>query len=132
LDFESGENDSVDYGFSISDGTTANRVVIFRTATNTISGVVREANVTQAAISTGTITPNARYKCALAYKLNDIVFYVNGAQIGVDTSSAIPACSALSTSSGAIAGTLFGRPVNQTLVFKTRLSNSELSQLTTL
>ena len=132
LDFEGGENDSIDYGFSISDETTTNRIVIFRTAANTLQVLVRSSGVTQAIIATGTITPNTRQKCALAYKLNDIAFYVNGVQIGVDTSATIPACSALSTSSGAIAGTLFGRPINQALLFKTRLTNDQLAELTAL
>jgi len=132
LDFESGANDSVDYGFSISDGTTTNRVAIFRGSANNLIGQVRVGAVTQASITSATLTPETRQKCAVAYKLNDIAFYVNGVQIGVDTSATIPACSALSTSSGGVAGTSFFRPVNQALLFKTRLTNDQLAELTSL
>jgi hypothetical protein len=131
LDFESGANDSIDYAFTLNDGTTTNRIRISRGAGNTITAQIRVAAVTQALIQTATVTPNTRFKCALAYKLNDVALYVNGAEIGVDTSSTIPACSVLATNLGDGTG-LFGRPINQALLFKTRLTNAQLAELTAL
>jgi hypothetical protein len=131
LDFESGANDSIDYAFTLNDGTTTNRIRISRGAGNTITAQIRVAAVTQALIQTATVTPNTRFKCALAYKLDDVALYVNGAEIGVDTSSTIPACSVLATNLGDGTG-LFGRPINQVLLFKTRLTNAQLAELTTI
>ena len=68
-------------------------------------------------------------KVACGYKNNDFVLYVNGVQIGTDTSAAVP------TMSKVIIGknpTLTTTPINQTKLYNTRLSNSELAALTTI
>jgi hypothetical protein len=129
LDFEGGPNDSIDYVYGINDGTTSNRIIIFRTTSNTIVTQVRVGGATQAFIETATVTANTRQKCAVAYKLNDVAFYVNGVQIGLDTSATIPTCSVLATNRGDGAA-LFGRSINQALLFKTRLTNAQLAELT--
>jgi hypothetical protein len=131
LDFEGGPNDSIDYVYGINDGTTNNRIIIYRSSSNNIITQVRVGGGSQALIQTATVTPNTRHKCAVAYKLNDVAFYVNGVQIGLDTSATIPTCSALATNDGGGAS-LFGRSINQALLFKTRLTNSQLQELTSL
>jgi hypothetical protein len=130
LDFESGANDGVNNTFSINNGSV-NRIIIRKTSSNTIDTQVRVAAVTQALIATSAITVNTRYKCAVGYKENDIVFYVNGVQIGVDTSSTIPACSIISNDAGSSIEPMY-RPINQAALFPTRLTNAQLAQLTTL
>jgi hypothetical protein len=85
-------------------------------------------------ISGGSITKGQRIKVAVGYKLNDVVLYLNGVQIGVDVSSTIPTCSVIAL------GTYVPLPndfvnnggINTTALFKTRLTNTELAQLTTL
>ena len=75
---------------------------------------------------------NGRHKFAFAYKSNDFILYVDGAQFGVDTS-------------GLVSGTLTelglqyysnnyvgSQKVNTATLFKTRLTNAELAQLTTI
>jgi hypothetical protein len=131
LDFEGGANDSIDYVYGINDGTTNNRIIIYRSNTNRIITQVRVGGGSQAIMQTATVTANTRQKCAVAYKLNDVAFYVNGVQIGLDTSATIPTCSVLATSDGAGAG-LFGRSINQAALFTTRLTNAQLAELTTL
>jgi hypothetical protein len=87
--------------------------------------------------STGSITgslgfTSGRHKFAFAYKSNDFILYVDGAQFGVDTS-------------GLVSGTLTelglqyysnnylgSQKVNTATLFKTRLTNAELAQLTTI
>jgi hypothetical protein len=66
-------------------------------------------------------------KIAMAYKLNDFAFYVNGALIGVDTSGIVPTCSVLDLSLG---GSTNSYTINQALLFKTRLTNAQLAELT--
>jgi hypothetical protein len=75
---------------------------------------------------------NQNYKIAVGYKLNDIVFYVNGVQIGVDTSATIPATNQIQL--GFLTGSFVEQKTNikSIALFKTRLTNSELQSLTTL
>jgi len=131
LDFEGGANDSANHFLGLSDGTTGNRIVIVRSSSNTLYAQIRVGGVEQAFIQTATLTDNTRYKCAIAYKANDIAFYVNGALVGTDTSATIPATSVFATNTG-VSSSFFERAINQTLVFKTRLTNAELATLTTI
>jgi|688.fasta_scaffold188675_3 hypothetical protein len=75
---------------------------------------------------------NGRHKFAFAYKNNDFVLYSDGVQVGTDTS-------------GSVSGTLtsFGfqydvsqyigrQNINASALWKTRLTNAELAQLTTI
>jgi hypothetical protein len=87
------------------------------------NGVSVDAGITFGAMTNGT-----RYKAALAYANNDVVFYVNGVSYGADTSVSIPTLSDtyLQNSFNNAKG------INQALLFKTRLSNSDLATLTQL
>ena len=67
-------------------------------------------------------------KVAMAYKLNDFVMYVNGTQVGTDTSATVPTCDILDLNFNVPTNNAFG--IGQALLFKTRLSNSELAALT--
>ena len=118
---------------SVSDGTNNNKVQIeYNTTSDTLIGIVRVSGVTQVSISATGMTPNTRYKAAIAYKANDFVFYVNGTQEGTDTSGSVPS-SMSAIHLGSQVGTFFesGEVYNATL-FDTRLTNSELATLTTL
>jgi hypothetical protein len=77
----------------------------------------------------GVMTIGQRYKCAIAYASNDAVFYVNGVLQGSDTSVIVPAVSSISLNRGAYENS---KEVNQALLFKTRLTNAKLAELTTL
>jgi len=117
---------------SINDASTSNRVSIGVTASNTLTALVTSAGIDQATI-TRTIAVGTRYKCAIAYKVNDFVLYVNGVQAGTDTSGLVPASlTRFSNDAGTTSTTPFDYPFNQALVFKTRLTNAELATLTTL
>jgi hypothetical protein len=85
-------------------------------------------------ITGGTISKGQRRKVAIGYANNDLVLYLNGTQIGVDTSTAIPTCAVFQlgaypplpndyTNDGGI---------NQAALFPTRLTNAELASLTSL
>jgi hypothetical protein len=85
-------------------------------------------------ITGGTIAKGQRIKIAVGYKQNDLVLYLNGTQIGVDTSTNIPTCAVFQlgaypplpndyTNDGGI---------NQAVLFPTRLTNAELASLTTI
>ena len=70
------------------------------------------------------------HKVALAYKLNDYVCYLDGVQVFSDTSATVPACSRLSIGTWVGDTQQLGGTINQTLLFQTRLSNSDLAALT--
>lgn len=90
---------------------------------------------TQQAFFSVSATAGTEYKIALAYKENDIKGYVNGASIGTDTSATIQ--SGLNNIYvGKLRGTTIqdfnGTIPKQVILYKTRLSNTELAELTTI
>ena len=119
---------------SLTDGTSSNLISIFHygLGIGNVLFFIRLSNVTQVAISTSTPT-SGTYKIALAYKNNDVVAYINGVQIGTDTSATIPATSAITLvdpiTTNAATKTVKRKNVS---VWKTRLTNVELAQLTTI
>ena len=115
---------------SLNDGTTSNRVVAGITGANTLSGVISSGGTSQASINY-TVAVGNRYKCAIAYKANDFVFYVNGVKAGEDTNGSVPASlTRFSLDNGTTFK--FNYPINSMIVWKTRLTNQELATLTTI
>jgi hypothetical protein len=114
----------------ISDNTDNNRI-LFTLFQNKIEFVGTTSGTSVFSIQSSTIT-TGRYKIAGAYKANDFVLYVNGVQIGADTSGTVPACNRYDLGqdrTGSLVNTIL---VNETLISKTRLTNDELISLTTL
>jgi hypothetical protein len=121
------------YEISLSDGSIVNAVRLRQNSSNTMQLVVNSLSVVVASISSGTtIVVGQRYKLAAAYKLNDFVFYLNGTQVGTDSLGAVPiTLTSISTSRGDGNAPFYGE-LNQSLVFKTRLTNDQLAELTTI
>jgi hypothetical protein len=95
-----------------------------------VYGYVRNTTI-QGEIISSTYADGTRLKIGFGYKANDFVLYVNGIQIGVDTSGSLPSVlNALSLHYSA--STQQASPLSQALLFKTRLTNAELAELTTL
>jgi hypothetical protein len=80
-----------------------------------------------------TPTAGTRYKMAFCYKANDYAFFVNGSQVTIDTKAAVPTAGTKlfvgCLDSAAQANRQFSN-INQALLFKTRLTNSQLAELT--
>ncbi len=88
-------------------------------------------NGTGEATMSYTLPAAGRYKIAVGYKANDFVLYVNGVQRGSDNSGAVPACSDLYIDSTTY--NIFPNSKHrEALIFKTRLTNAQLAELTTL
>jgi len=83
-------------------------------------------------ITGGTITNNERMKIAFAYKQNDFVAYVNGVQVGTDSSGTVPACDTVNLGMWVDDSEKSLKKYNQFILFPTRLTNAELASLTTL
>ena len=136
----------LDFNFNYSDSTT--QVLLKASQSNDANsvGIEVQNNVLKAIINssssnianlTNTIS-TGRIKCAIAYKSNDMVFYVNGVQVGSDTSGNINFAGnvdMLTLGHFNLLGTLYfqsSRPFNSAILWKERLTNTELASLTTL
>jgi len=119
--------------YSISDGTNNNWIFVGLDADspNLIRAYVRTVTGITADIKSGVIA-NGTVKMAIAYKLNDVVLYVNGTQIGTDTSAAMPTGLSGIYLTGNVSSTTVTNAVNQAALFPTRLTNAQLAELTTL
>jgi hypothetical protein len=124
-------NFATDQRFSISDGTSVNRIALRMATGGLIQLSVVIGNTTQASIF-GSGSVGNTYKIAGAYKENDFVMYINGILAGTDTSGSVSGTfSRLATDNG-FGGQDFYNPIKQALLFKTRLTNAELASITTL
>lgn len=75
-----------------------------------------------------------RNKLAIGYKNNDFVFYKNGILVASDSSGTIPTTNDLGifgVYNGGAGATLSGS-MKSTMLWKERLSNTELANLTTI
>jgi hypothetical protein len=122
------------YIFHLSDGTANNRIYMAfsGSSSNVLRGRIFNGGTLQCSIDTSALTNTGTYKLALAYKNNDIVFYVNGVQIGVDTSATIPTCSRVDLGQNYAGASQLGDGINNANIWKTRLTNPELAELTNL
>jgi hypothetical protein len=117
---------------SINDNTAENRIDITINTSSRIRLLVVEANVTQADIQTAINQPVGIYKIAVGYAANDFVLYVNGTQIGTDTSVAVPATSQINLGSSFSSTLQFNDRIRAAAIGMTRISNAELAAMTTL
>jgi hypothetical protein len=74
--------------------------------------------------------PAGTHKIALAYKSNDFAIYLNGSSVYTSTSAATFSLSQLDLGTFLNLNTQLGDGIKQALLFKTRLSNSDLAALT--
>jgi len=118
---------------SLTDGDIYNRIVVYISSSNKIDFYVRNSSgnlFLGTSISTDT---KGNHKIAAAYKDGDYTVYLDGVEIisGAGTSGTIPACNRIDLGSQITANDLF-EPINQAILFPTRLTNSELAALTTI
>jgi len=83
----------------------------------------------QARIETAPSQPIGRYKIGFGYKNNDFVLYINGTQIGTDTSGSV---SGLMNFLDAHYSSTGSTLQNAIALWKTRLTNTQLATLTTI
>ena len=72
------------------------------------------------------------FKAALAYKENDFALAVNGVIVATDNSGVVPTTDDLKINTSIYGNLDAGVRESQLLLFKTRLTNSQLAELTTL
>ena len=113
-------------------GTGTTFIYLFtETVTNLLNANCYLSGVEQAAMNY-TLPSAGRYKIAFGYKANDFVLYVNGVQRGSDNSGSVPACTDLRIDEVPSYNILGNSKHRQALLFKTRLTNAQLAELTSL
>jgi hypothetical protein len=104
---------------------------ILYTPTNALRFDVFDGTSFQCQISAGAYNVGDRLKIAGGYKANDFVMYVNGTQIGTDTSGSVPTTDKANINTS-IYGDTNGSRINSAILWTTRLTNTQLAQLTTI
>jgi hypothetical protein len=85
-------------------------------------------------LSYTTTLVKGRYKICGSYKLNDFTLYVNGVQVDTESTGTIPTCSSLNINDISFSLGTYKQQieVNTLALWKTRLTNTQLAQLTTI
>jgi len=121
--------------FALNDGTTSNRITAYINSANGIDFYVRNSGgdlfYAQASAPIG--NTKGLHKIAAVYKDGDYAVYFDGSLIisGAGTAGTIPACSRFDLGNQLGISDLY-EPIKQAILFKTRLSNTDLASLTTL
>ena len=113
---------------------TANHAYLYIDGNNKVYFDFVSGNLISCSISTATnfAVKGTRYKMAFAYKANDFTFYINGNQIGSDSSGSIASFSNLFMYYPYGSGYSGDQNINVSALFPTRLTNAELASLTTI
>jgi len=126
--FEDGSNRSI----SLSDGTTSNRVVVRYIGSNVINAFCVVGGSAQASLSHAVSNITNFSKAAFKYKANDFALWIDGVEVATDTSGTLPSAdtfNSLKISGAAGANNFFGK-VKQLQVYKTALTDAQLTSLT--
>ena len=125
-------DDGTSRTISLSSGSTSNRVFIqFRSTSGQVNSGIVVSNSAQAVIS-HTITQTQYIKMAFKYKADDFALWVNGVEVGTDTSGTTFTANTLTElnfDSGSGAEDFYGKCKALT-VFNTALTDAELTELT--
>jgi len=127
-DFVFTNNNTVQVIMCLHDNADNKRVEIWANASSLYGFVGGSSSFNIASI---TATSGTRYKVAVAYKSGDSAFYVNGTQIGTDSTTFTISLTSLIFNywSGAYPP---DAKINEAIIFPTRLTNAELASLTTI
>jgi hypothetical protein len=113
----------------LSGGLYGDGILAYVSSTGLPNAGVDVGGVNQVAIAGTTALTAGYHKIAFAYKANDFVLYVNGAQVASSTSGTVPTCDELYIDNY-IDGGARNATKKEFVLFKTRLTNAELAQLT--
>jgi hypothetical protein len=121
----------------LGDGTLNTFVnIVYDNGVNRYKAQVRNGGVTSGVVTAGAAY-TGKIKIAIAYAADDLVMYINGVLQATDTSVTIPSTGLGILGLGSFYDTAYGSDIfrgaySQALLFKTRLTNAQLAELTTL
>ena len=131
----SSNENTLNKGISLSDGSYDNRVLLYFDTSNNIRAYVFVGGVNQANIVTNGYDYSQNGKIAFRYKANDFKLYINGQSFGSDTSGTTFSSDTLTDVAfdinGAATEKFYGN-CKEIKVYNTALSDSELIALTTI
>jgi hypothetical protein len=94
--------------------------------------IIAGSDVLSIQTAIGFAVKGTRYKIALAYKANNFAVYINGSLIGTQNSGAITGFNDFYFGYPFASGYSYPLKINSAQLYKTRLTNTELAQLTTI
>jgi hypothetical protein len=127
-DFVFTNNNTVQVIMCLHDNADNKRVEIWANASSLYGFVGGSSNFNIASI---TATSGTRYKVAVAYKSGDSAYYVNGTQIGANSTTFTISLTSLIFNYWASSYPPDTK-INEAIIFPTRLTNAELASLTTI
>jgi hypothetical protein len=114
----------------------SNAIILTVFSNNTINASITNAGAsTITPALTTSVLSDGVHKLALSYDLNSngVAFYLDGSLIGTRTASSLPSLSEIGLGIlGTTTANVLGSGIFEVGIYKTRLSNTELQQLTTL
>ena len=116
---------------TLSDGTSSNNVVIrFSTVSNIIQAIITSGGGGSASLYTSSYDITNFNKIAVKWKVNDFALWINGVEIGTDTSGATPiGLDKLAFDNGTNSQYINSK-VRQLQVYDTALTDTQLAALT--
>ena len=116
----------------MSDGTNNNRILIGYSSSNRFQFVVSDGGsvVVNQLIAVSDITQFN--KVAFKYKLNDCAIWINGQEVGTDTTATMPSGLDLLNFDQSNGTEIFYGKVKSVITFDTALTDAELECLTTI
>jgi len=127
-DFVFTNNNTVQVIMCLHDNADNKRVEIWANASSLYGFVGGSSSFNIASI---TATSGTRYKVAVAYKSGDSAYYVNGTQIGANSTTFTISLTSLIFNYWASSYPPDTK-INEAIIFPTRLTNAELASLTTI
>lgn len=115
---------------TLHNGSFSEYLVIAGNIAGNINAYIFAGGVQQAGIFSGTYAVDSVLKCAMAYKQNDVAFYINGVLIGTDSSATMASTNNFNVGSISFGNYTLHGSVKQAQLYNTRLSNAELQALT--
>lgn len=119
----------------VNDGTTDNRVLLFKNAVNELSMFARTNNGTQTSQGESSTSYSGIQKFAFAYKTDDFELYRNGSSISSDTVGSLAALATLTDidlGQNIVSSQQANMWIRAVALYPKRLSDAEAQALTTL
>ncbi len=127
-------NDGTVRYLSINDGTSSNRVtLLYYSASTNIRAIVSSGGTNVMDKNSGVSSTLDFHKVAIKWKVNDFAFWVDGVEVGTDTSGSSftsNTLNALNFSNASNTSDFFYGKVKQLQVYNTALTDEQLLQLT--
>jgi hypothetical protein len=131
LDFQfNGEGESIILDIAASGLSPQNRIILYQPNTTIVQFIILINDSDTVNISSNAYSVGQRLKVGIAYKANDFAFYINGVQIGTDTSGSVPSTSRINIGNRQDFTYPASISVNEFYLSKTRLTDDQLELLT--